>query len=542
MGLRERTASLLALAALGCGGVTSEPAHGEPTAAVAETKLAVGPVPLRRLTHEEYNNSVRDLLGDTTRPADAFPPDEAVSGFESNNLAPVTSAWVERYMDASEALASAAASKLDTLAPCRPSEPQEDCARHFIDAFGRRAFRRPLEDEERSTFLTVFSDKAKRAGYGGGIQLVIEAMLQSPQFLYRVEPAEPSGSTPRLLTGYELATRLSYFIWASTPDDELLDEAAAGRLGSAPEVESVARRMLRDPRAADGIRSFHRQWLSLRQLDADSKDTVLSPAFTPELRDAMVEETLRFSTHAVLDGGDTVTTLLTSSTSYVNPVLAKFYGVTPPSSSTFERVELPSTQRAGILTQASVLAVFASADQTSPILRGKFIRERLLCQPIPPPPPGVVFTAPKPDPRLTTKQRFAQHRTDPGCAFCHDMMDPLGFGLEHYDAIGAWRGTEDGHPIDAGGDLTDTDDANGSFDGAVALAKKLSASRQVRRCVATQWFRFALGRSEVEEDTPSLSIAFDTFSRAGFDVRELIVAIATTDAFRHAGSDGGAAL
>jgi len=503
-------------------------------------EVVAAPVPLRRLTNEEYNNTIRDLLGDTSRPADAFAPDEAIGGFENNTVSPVTQALVERYMDAAEALAARAALRLDKLAPCPARELPGACARNFIDAFGRLAYRRPLDEGERRATLAIYVEKEKQSGYARAIQLVIAAMLQSPKFLYRLEPTD-GGSKTRALTGYEIATRLSYFIWASAPDTELLDAAAAGKLTAPVAVGGAARRLLKDPRAVDGIRSFHRQWLDLRELDTKSKDPALYPAFTPELKKAIVEETLRFSTHAVLEGGDAVATLLTSKRTFVNAQLAKLYGVAPPPGDGFMLVDLPPRERSGLLTQASVMAVLSGVEEASPILRGKFVREKLLCETIPPPPVTVDTTPPRFDPKRTKKERFAQHRTDPSCAFCHEMMDPTGFGFEHYDAVGAWRTVDEAFPVDAVGMLSGTDDADGPFDGAVELAARLSASKQVRRCIATQWFRSAVGRVDRYEDIDSLEAAYKAFERAGFDVRELIVAIAMSEAFRHVGFYQGSA-
>jgi hypothetical protein len=444
-------------------------------------------------------------------------------------------------MGAAEALAAAAIGHLDKLAPCPAGEPHEACARTFIDSFGRLAFRRPLDDGERGALLALYAEKEKRSGYDRAIQLVIEATLQEPKFLYRLEPAKGQSETTRALTGYEIATRLSYFIWASTPDTELLDAAAAGRLTAPEEIGRAARRLLSDPRAVDGIRSFHRQWLGLRELETESKDPALYPAFTPELKKAMVEETLRFSAHAVFEGGDAVSALLTSKKTFVNAPLAKLYGVPPPPGDGFVLVDLPPNERSGLLTQASVMTILAGADETSPVLRGKFVREKLLCQHVSPPPPDVVIALPKFDPKLTKKERFSRHWMDPSCAGCHKRLDPIGFGFEHYDALGAWRTVDGAFPVDAVGMLSGNSDAAGPFDGAVALGARLSASRQVRRCIATQWFRSALGRVERDEDAASLEGAYQAFARAGFDVRELIVAIATSDAFRHVGFDAGSA-
>lgn len=288
---------------------------------------------------------------------------------------------------------------------------------------------------------------------------------------------------------------------------------------------------MRDARAEDGVRSFHRQWLGLKNLELVSKDS-LAVKFTPELKRSMVEETLRFSTAAVDAGGDTIETLLTSSASFVDGPLADLYGVPRPREG-FSRVELPPGQRSGLLTQASVMARLASGDETSPVTRGKFVREKLLCDVMSPPPPNVAITPPKVDPTLPTKERFRRHRTDTMCSGCHALMDPIGFGFEHYDGVGAWRTADGAFPIDATGDVTGLDGSDVAFDGAVDLGARLARSPQVRRCIATQWFRFAVGRNERPEDTPSIDASYGVFQGAGFDVRELIVALATSDAFTH---------
>ena len=537
---KNRLTGVAALFVVGCGTVSKQRPSVKVEAPLPAlvAPIAVAAVPLRRLTNEEYNNTVRDLLGDTTRPASSFPPDEVVGGFENNTIAPVTQLLIERYMSAAETLATTATTtveRLEKLAPCAAGEAHELCARKLIDTFGRRAYRRPLDDEERSTLLALYTEKEKRSDHAKATQLVVEAILLSPKFLYRLEPLDERNAKMRPLTGYEVATRLSYFIWASTPDNELLDAASSGRLTAPDDIGKAARRLLKDRRAGDGIRSFHRQWLDLRKLETDSKDSALYPGFTRDLKDAMVEETLRFGAHTVLDGGDAFATLLTSKKSYINAPLAKLYGVSPPAAGGFSLVELPNQERSGLLTHASVMSVHANAEQSSPILRGKFVREKLLCQTIPPPPPNVANSPPKFDPKLTKKEQFALHQTDPSCAGCHRMMDPIGFGFEHYDAIGAWRTVDGAFSVDAVGELSGSDNSDGAFDGAVALGARLSSSQVARHCFATQWFRSALGGVESDDDAPSLEAAYQSFSHAGFDVRELIVAITTSDAFRYAG-------
>lgn len=541
VGARAVRRGTLGLAALLLGGCSASPAplshESSARSAGARVELAAAPAPLRRLTNEEYDNTVRDLLGDTERPAEGFPPDEAVGGFENNTVTPIGQTGVERYMEAAEGLAARAVKHIDALSPCPSGSLPVSCAGQFLDTFGRRVYRRPLDTREREALLALFAEELQRSSYPHAIELILMAMLESPSFLYRAEPTKGTRGV-EALSGYELATRLSYFLWASTPDDALLDAAATGTLETRDGIERAARRLLADGRAVDGVRSFHRQWLDLRVLDTASKSPAVYPAFTPELKAAMVEETLRFASHAVFQGGDTVATLLTSNESFVNPALAKLYGVPAPEGEEFQRVVLPAHERSGLLTQASVMTALSGADETSPILRGKFVRERLLCEKIAPPPPGVDARFPPFDPKRTKRERFERHRTDMSCAFCHDAIDPPGFAFEHYDATGAWRVVDGAFPVDATGLLTGTDDVDGPFDGIVELGARLARSTQVRRCVATQWFRAAVGRVERAEDAPSLEAIFQAFTGAGFDVRELLVAIVRSDAFRYVGSAG----
>jgi hypothetical protein len=511
--------------------------HPAPSARAPELRAA--PTPLRRLSNEEYDHAVRDLVGDTTRPAEAFPPDDLVGGFESDSLVPVTALHVERYVAAAEAVADEATrARLDAIAPCAQGEAVAACGRRFVERFGRLAFRRRLDPAERDALVARHAERAARGGHAAGVRAVLAAVLASPKFLYRVEPAAPG---VRALSGEELATRLAFLLWTTTPDEALLDEAEAGRLATAEGVAAVARRMLADPRAASGARSFVRQWLGLRELATGSKDPALYPSYGPELRASMIEETLRFGAEASLGGGDVVRALFTSTSTFVDARLAKLYGLAEAPANGFARVSLPARERAGLLTQASVLAVTSGPEQPSPILRGKLVRERFLCQPIEPPPPGAAIAPPKADPSLTTKQRFERHRTDPGCTRCHELMDPIGFGLDHYDAIGAWRTKVGPFAVDAVGEIAGTADIDGAFDGAVELGARLAKSPTVRRCVATQWMRAALGRAEAKEDAASLDAAYRAFERAGFDARELVVAIVSSDAFRLTRTDEGTA-
>lgn len=513
---------------------------GQAAAEVCSVGIHPGGAPIRRMTRFEYNNAVRDLLGDTTRPADSFVAEEEALGFNNQATAlGVTQLLAEQYMEASEGIAARAAKDWKKVLPCDPVKTGEDvCAAQFILAFGKKAFRRPLEVAESARLNQLFAWGRQKYDFSTGLQLVIQAALQSPRFLYRVEMGMPDPVKDQAevtaLDSWEVATRLSFLIWSSIPDEELFAAAEADALGDAAAIEKQARRMLEDPRARDAVANFHAQWLGLSRIDTLNKDAAVYPTYTPSLRPLWEKETLSFLDHVVFDDakGD-VKTMLTAPYSMMNAELAAFYGVTGPTGPEFEAVTLDPKQRAGLLTQASLLAVNAKPNQSSPIHRGKFVRERLLCQPLPPPPNDINIQPPEVDPTATTRDKFSQHSSDPYCAGCHKLMDPIGFGFEHYDGIGQWRAEDHGLPVDATGALTGTRDSDGAFDGAVELAARLGESDEVRQCVATQWFRFGYGHGEEKADTCAMAQLQDAFKAADYNVKELLVALTRTDAFRY---------
>ncbi len=502
------------------------------------TGLQPGKSPIRRMTRFEYNNTVRDLLGDDTMPASSFAPEEEAMGFNNQATAlGVTELLAEQFLQASEDVAGRAAQHMDTLLPCKPAEiGEEACARQFITTFGKRAYRRPLEASETDKLFSLYQWGRNKYDFSNGIQLVIQATLQSPWFLYRVEFGMPDPTEGNIveLNPYEIASRLSFLIWGSMPDDELFRAADANELSTTEQIASQARRMLDDPRARPAIANFHEQWLGLGTLETINKDQSTYPEYTPSLRALWKEETLAYLDHVIFDEGGDVKRMFTAPYSMMNAELASFYGVdNGPKTDAFERVDLDPQKHAGFITQASVLAFNAKPDQSSPVHRGKFVRERLLCQLLPPPPNNAVIVAPNVDPNSTTRERFSEHSTNPACSVCHKLMDPIGFGFEHYDGIGRWRDTDQGFAIDSSGEIQGSRDADGTFDGAADLAVKLGESEQVRQCVATQWFRFGYGRAEQEEDQCAMNQLQDAFKAAGYNVKELIVALTQTDAFRY---------
>jgi hypothetical protein len=541
MVLRRSSLLALAAAAAACNGSIGGPseddaAHAPPPACTGH--LEPGPSPMRRLTRAEYNATVRDLLGDDSRPADAFVAEEEALGFDNQASAlTVTRLLAEQYMSAAEHLARAAASRLDALLPCDPVALGEDaCAEAFIASFGRRAYRRPLAPDELARLRALYLWGKQSHSFATGLELSIAAMLQSPSFLYRVEMGSPDPIEGDVvaLTSHEIASRLSYLLWGSMPDEALFAAADAGELATSDQVAAEARRMLADPRAREAVARFHLMWLGLSRIGSIHKDAGVYPTYRDGLPALFRRETEELLGHVVFDGPGDLATMLTAPYSFMNRELAAFYG-TPqlPEGDAFVKVTLDPRERAGLLTQGSILSVYAKPNQSSPVHRGKFVRERLLCQELQPPPNDVAIVAPDVDPSATTRERFAEHSENPACAGCHRLTDPIGFGFEHYDGVGVYRALDHGRPVDATGELTETQDADGPFDGAVELASALASSEEVRTCLVMQWFRYGYGRIEEADDACSRERLRDAFEASGGNVKELLVALTQTDAFRY---------
>jgi hypothetical protein len=521
--------SALALGACHGGGA----ATGEVAIPLCAT-TNLGPAPLRRLTRFEYGRTLADLTGADPSVADTLPPDEETLGFDDIATAySVSTLHAQRYLEVAEDQATSLVAQPDRLAAfagCDPSAGDSTCVDAFVRAFGRRAWRRPLDGDEVQAMNQLYSDTSD-TGPADGLSAVIAAMLQSPQFLYRPEPAADGVPSPQPLDGQALATRLAYMLWGSGPDQALLDAADAGRLDSEAGLLAEADRLLADARSADVFAHFAAEWWELGTLPGLDKDRSLYRTWTDDTPAALAEETRRFLVDA-WQGTPTVASLLTAPTTFVDANLAAFYGLPAPDGDGYQKVALDPTRGSGMLTQGSFLATHAKADQTSPVLRGKFVRARLFCNPPAPPPPDIVIRPPTVDPRLSTRQRFMMHVEDPTCAGCHNFMDPIGFGFEHWDAAGRWRDVDGGQPVDSTGMLVATD-VDGPFDGVVDLASHLARSDQVRACAATEWFRYAFGRSEeTDGDTCTIQALTAELSRPGGDFRSLVRVTVRMPAFR----------
>ena len=547
-------ASLLwAFACVGCTGLIGDP-EGDDVPSVGrrgaqpptprEARCAgdveeAGRAPVRRLTRSQYDRTVRDLLGDDSQPSRGFAVDESQGVFYSNARSPVGALIATQYMEAAERLAADAAERVTSLVPCDPAaDGEETCIARVVDELGARAFRRPVRADERARLLALYelAREELALSHGGGVRVVLTAVLQSPAFLYHVEETDPvgAGATVAPLTSWALASKLSYFLWGTMPDAELAAAAAAGELATDAEVAGQVERMMGDPRAREGMRDFVAQWLGLEMLQSVSKDRALVADFDG-LRGALREETEAFFEHVLWESDATLATFLTASFTVIGPDVALLYGddivggVEPAVSGT--RVELHPMRRAGVLTHPALLAATAHFDQTSPVHRGLLVRSRLLCQHTPPPPPDVVAVPPSPEPGVTTRERYAQHATDPYCESCHRLMDPIGLGFESYDPVGRWQNADQGEPIDATGELV-MSDIDGSFDGAVELAHRLAESAQVAECTVHQMLVFGLGRELEDADACSAHRVSERFVESGGDLRELVRSLALSDSFR----------
>lgn len=517
----------------------------ESTTSADETGDAVDPcadpqaghTPLRRLTREQYANTVHDLFGVTDTPADEFQPDERVGPFYINGVAPVAEVAVQDYLDAAESLAATiVAEHLATVLPCKPKDIGADaCAAQFIAETGRKIYRRPLTAAEQTAYASLFAI-GKQVNFNSGVELTLQAMLQSPHFLYIPEYGEPDPNAPlRALTGHELAARLSYFLWNTTPDDELMTAAESGVLASADGLRTQAERMLADERARKTIESFHLQWLAVDDLPEADKDPELYDFWTPKLARQMLAETARFADHVIREGDGKLSTLMTSSLTFATGELLTLLGGTVPE----DHVEgapiaLDPARRHGILTHASVMARHAYAAQSSPIHRGVTVLSNVLCTELPSPPADFMVQPPEVDLSRPTRERFEQHTADPACSGCHALIDGIGFGFEHYDALGIYRTDDAGAPVDASAEVVGIADQAliGSYADAHAMIDAMVDSPQVRGCFVRQWSRFALGRIEQQADTCSVDVLRAGFDASGLDIRDLLVSLVTTDMFR----------
>jgi hypothetical protein len=489
-----------------------------------------------QLTARQYNNTVRSLFPQLNVPAQEFPPATGAT-FDNDASALVASpSLVERQQRAAQNVAQLAAAQLGQALPCRPASAAEEptCGRTFVTTFLERAWRRPPAADELASTIAFFESMRGKYGFTMAAQLAIEAILQTPDFLYLVRPAGTATNGQVPLTNYEVASRLSYFVWEDMPDDSLYRAAKDGTLAQPAVLEAQARRLLADPRAHATVANFHRQWLRLDKLDALDKNRTSFPRFDPARTPAALRVSLEKFVDYVFWGAGTVSALLTDNTAFVDDNLIPVYGLTMPATGQWQTVKLDSKSRGGLLTQAGLLAELARSTTESPTLRGAFLMDKLLCMPVPAPPAGVstVLPAAPAGQARTLRERLEQTHTQPTCAACHRAIDGLGYGFQAYDALGQFRTTEAGRPVDARGEIVGTRDADGPFNGALELSQRLAGSQQVRQCVATHWMRYALAGATNGAEACAANALGQTLGGVGGNMRELLVGIVKSAAFR----------
>ncbi|MDX2019403.1 MAG: DUF1592 domain-containing protein [Deltaproteobacteria bacterium] len=499
----------------------------------------VGPAPLVRLTNRQYVNTLNDLFAGFTLPADqlTLPAESVTKGYSrvADVQAP-SAALIDALQRNAATVATVVTADVTKLVSCTPTDAASEsaCGRTFLARFGKQVFRRPLTAEETTRYLARFEAARTQWGFASAVSVLVSGLLQSPNFIYRPEfDATSSSKDPTLVNSYAFASRLSYFLTDGPPDAALMASADTGALVDVATIDKHARRLMATPRARALVAEFHRQWLQFDRLKDLKKAPDLFPKFDGAMASALAQSTLSWVDKVFWDEGHTLSAFLTDNHAFVNDALAPIYGVKAPASSQLSWMEVPADQRSGILTQAGLLAAFAHQRNDAPVLRGVFVLDRLLCAPPAAPPINVNVGAAeaKPGAILTTRQMLEQTHTGPACAACHKVIDGAGFGFENYDAIGGFRTTEAGQDVDARGELFGTD-IDGTFNGAVELGKKLAGSTQVQRCLTSQWLAFALATTHEELDECVVEPIVQRFAAKGHDLRELLVAIATSDAFR----------
>ncbi|MCA9660763.1 MAG: DUF1592 domain-containing protein [Myxococcales bacterium] len=512
----------------GGSGGSSTGDGGEPAA-----KPSSGPTGLRLLTPSQYQNSVLDVLGDVAAPA--------LGQWRSSIAAAqggLSSASVENYEEASIAVTEAIFGDEEVrfkLTGCTPdATPDDPCAAQVVADLGRRAWRRPLTADELARYTELAADVAGLLGGDAwrGLQHAVAGLLQSPNFLYRVEvgtPVDAADPTYVRLDSYELASRLSYLVWNTTPDPALLEAAERGDLDDPAGLTAEIERLLASPRARAGVVQLFVDMFDLDALYSLQKNQELLPAFTPTIGPAMRAEIERVIDDTVLVQRD-VRRLFDTRGGFVDAELAALYGIEGEFDDSFAPVTLPET-RGGLLTLAGFLAINSGEASTSPTRRGLTIREVLMCQLVPPPPPDVVPELPEPGEGgpMTKRELLEQHASDPSCASCHVFTDPIGLALEHYDALGGYRATDQGLPIDPSGELDGT-----PFADALELGTIFAEEPAVADCLVRNLYRYATGHIEQVEETAAILELRGEFVDSGYDLTAAVEALARSEEFRFA--------
>jgi hypothetical protein len=497
-----------------------------------DTQATLGPTPLRRLTRIEYRNTVADLF-DIAAPSSAELPEDAADsqGFTTTTSQPLSPEGALKYFEVATTVGEDLLAKLPALFPCADGQTEDACVRALLASTGTKIFRRPLTEQEHDHFAAVFARaRTEQASVDEAVLTVLQTMLVSPQFLFIMEPSQASASEPTELDSWQVATRLSYLLWQTTPDAELLDAASRDQLVSKPAVAAQAARMLESPRAKAAVAAFFDQWLMLRDIANVRKDPEIFPDATEPVIAALARESRTFVEDLFWNHDGSLGRLFISPSRVRNATLSEFYGDSLSEADDPELVEGAVTEQSfGLFSQAGFLMAISKNDDHASIFRGKLVHSRLFCKPIFLPPPGVATPLPAIEPGVTGRERIEMHTGSGVCVSCHGQFNPFGFALEHFDATGRWRETEDGLPIDTASEVATSD--LGPFDGARDLSSKLASSEQVHECVVSQMFQYAMRREITSEDACSLASLNRTFADSEQSMKQLLVAITQSDAF-----------
>jgi len=521
-----------------CGLLAACGSDGETGQSWPDVDVDPTPVVIKRLTTSQYENAVHDLVGDVAVPIN-LEPDTAEAGFlvVGGAQSSISALGVERYESAAYDIAEQAmedSTIASRLVPCTPAGTKDEaCFGEVVRAFGRRAFRRPLTEAEQGRYVDVALEAAGKLGsFDDGVEFALAGMLMSPHFLFRIELGSGEGMRP--YTDYEMATRLSFFLWNSTPDDALLDAAEHGELTDPATLEHHVDRLLASERAREGVRNFFSERFELQELDDLVKDGEVFTEMSAELGPNAREETLRVVENLVFDREADYRDLFTSRRTFVNRKLASLYNVPAPALDGFGPTILPRDGgRVGLLGHASILALHAHATSTSATRRGLFVRQTLLCGTVPPPPADVDTSLPEATETFPTlRDRIDQHLSDPVCSSCHLALDPIGLGLEQFDGIGKFRIVENGETIDPSGDL----DGKSFSDGA-SLGEAVASHPDVASCLVRHLYRYAIATEEGDGDQALIDQLTQQLVVDGYRIKPLLRRIALSEGFRY-GKEG----
>lgn len=544
--------SLAALLLVACNGVIGDPLTNNPNnpdpndpnnpidpVEVCEDDVCVGRSGIPRLTRTQYRHSVRQLFGTSvTVDTDRLPADHTAGPFSSNDAFAATGPAIDLYSDMARGVAAQVVDGDRAFVECETNDLA--CLIEVVDTMTPRAYRRPITEEERSGYVDLLTWVMEDDDFDTALSVYVETILQSPNFIYRVEESG-SMEDPRRLSAHEVATRLALFLFREGPDAELLEAAQAGDLDTAEGVMARARMMLDDSRSDRAINEFHREWLGVDHLADVSR---LDEALTTDIRNDMRRETERFAREVMREGEGSLEQMLTARWSVLNPRMSDYYGAEGPSDG-WARVDME--ERAGILTTGGVMTAHGSETFTQPVHRGLFVRTRVLCQELPSPADAGIDTDAAvsegeelEDMNDRERLAFVTESGEP-CASCHTVMNSIGYGFEAFDPIGRFRMADStGAMLDINGEIRTPErmpefetDVDGAFIGAHELGERLADSTDVARCLSRQWFRFGTQRKETTRDERAIEAVYEAFAASGFQIREAMIAVTGTEGFLH---------